>query len=129
MNGNNLILLIGAFLFLTHSILYAQDSIRVQPRAKKQFHKFVDKNGDGYNDNAPDHDGDGIPNGLDPDWLKQKHKKRPAFRDLDGDGINDFLQDHAKQRFRHFNGRRPRIRMKFPDQKSAGSNSRRHGHK
>lgn len=29
---------------------------------------FVDKNGDGYNDNAPDHDGDGIPNGLDKDY-------------------------------------------------------------
>ncbi len=31
---------------------------------------FVDLNGDGFNDNAPDHDGDGIPNGLDPDWIK-----------------------------------------------------------
>jgi len=31
---------------------------------------FVDLNGDGFNDNAPDHDGDGIPNGLDPDWVK-----------------------------------------------------------
>ena len=31
---------------------------------------FVDLNGDGFNDNAPDHDGDGIPNGLDPDYIK-----------------------------------------------------------
>lgn len=31
---------------------------------------FVDLNGDGFNDNAPDHDGDGIPNGLDEDWVK-----------------------------------------------------------
>jgi len=31
---------------------------------------FVDLNGDGFNDNAPDHDGDGIPNGLDADWVK-----------------------------------------------------------
>lgn len=30
---------------------------------------FVDRNGDGFNDNAPDHDGDGIPNGHDPDWI------------------------------------------------------------
>ena len=30
----------------------------------------MDKDNDGYNDNAPDHDGDGIPNGLDPDWKK-----------------------------------------------------------
>ncbi len=31
---------------------------------------FVDENGDGFNDLAPDADGDGIPNGLDPDYVK-----------------------------------------------------------
>lgn len=31
---------------------------------------FVDANGDGYNDNAPDDDGDGIPNGQDPDYTR-----------------------------------------------------------
>jgi hypothetical protein len=31
---------------------------------------FVDLNGDGFNDNASDHDGDGIPNGLDADYVK-----------------------------------------------------------
>ena len=31
---------------------------------------FVDLNGDGFNDNAPDLDGDGIPNGLDEDYVK-----------------------------------------------------------
>lgn len=31
---------------------------------------FVDENGDGYNDLAPDADGDGIPNGLDPDYVR-----------------------------------------------------------
>ena len=31
---------------------------------------FIDLDGDGFNDNAPDHDGDGIPNGLDPDYIK-----------------------------------------------------------
>lgn len=30
---------------------------------------FVDLNGDGINDNAPDADGDGIPNGQDPDYI------------------------------------------------------------
>ena len=33
---------------------------------------FVDEDGDGVNDLAPDHDGDGIPNGQDPDWVKNK---------------------------------------------------------
>lgn len=32
--------------------------------------KFVDLNGDGFNDKALDHDGDGIPNGQDPDFIK-----------------------------------------------------------
>lgn len=31
---------------------------------------FIDENGDGYNDLAPDADGDGIPNGLDPDYVR-----------------------------------------------------------
>ncbi len=31
---------------------------------------FVDLNGDGINDNAPDADGDGIPNGQDPDYVR-----------------------------------------------------------
>jgi len=37
---------------------------------------FVDENGDGFNDLAPDADGDGIPNGQDPDY----------FPPLDGTG-------------------------------------------
>lgn len=37
---------------------------------------FIDENGDGFNDLAPDADGDGIPNGLDPDYV----------RPLDGSG-------------------------------------------
>ncbi|MFZ5946673.1 MAG: hypothetical protein ACOYU5_01745 [Stygiobacter sp.] len=49
---------------------------------------FVDKNGDGYNDNAPDHDGDGIPNGIDPDFKGHKFHMN-KFIDLNGDGIND----------------------------------------
>ncbi len=33
---------------------------------------YIDANGDGFNDNAPDHDGDGIPNGLDEDYIKNR---------------------------------------------------------
>ena len=52
--------------------------------------RFVDENGDGYNDNAPDHDGDGIPNGIDSDYLGEKIRKgNRGFVDLNGDGIND----------------------------------------
>lgn len=30
--------------------------------------RFIDEDGDGFNDLAPDADGDGIPDGLDPDY-------------------------------------------------------------
>jgi len=70
--------------------------------------QFVDENGDGYNDNAPDHDGDGIPNGQDPDWVKpadgsgskfglnrgpKAGSPGSRFVDEDGDGICDNFQD------------------------------------
>ena len=51
---------------------------------------FVDEDGDGYNDNAPDHDGDGIPNGVDPDYTAPgRQNGGRGFVDLNGDGIND----------------------------------------
>lgn len=40
--------------------------------------QFIDEDGDGFNDLAPDADGDGIPNGLDPDYVRPE--------DCDGDG-------------------------------------------
>lgn len=57
---------------------------------------FIDENGDGYNDNAPDHDGDGIPNGVDPDYVPlnpDRGSRFGGFIDEDGDGICDNLQD------------------------------------
>lgn len=57
----------------------------------KQEQKFVDEDGDGFNDNAADDDGDGIPNMLDPDYQKQIRENEGKFVDLDGDGINDNL--------------------------------------
>ncbi|MBA4406906.1 hypothetical protein C0389_06495 [bacterium] len=74
------------------AILIAYSNISAQtkdPNPPTQHGKgFVDKNGDGYNDNAPDHDGDGIPNGIDPDYTGAK-LQRNKFVDLNGDGIND----------------------------------------
>ena len=67
-------------LFAGH--LLAQDSIPDLGNSEKSGQtkaghgqRFVDEDGDGYNDNAPDHDGDGIPNGLDPDWNKHKNQE------------------------------------------------------
>ena len=101
--------------FSLTSLLFAQDSTmtrnQVQTRAKYQKglqdhsqmqhgYRFVDENGDGYNDNAPDHDGDGIPNGLDPDYTGPKMRsgnRGGGFIDLDGDGINDNMMGRGSK--------------------------------
>ncbi len=54
---------------------------------------FVDENGDGYNDLAPDADGDGIPNGMDADYVGAQKGHGRGFVDADGDGINDNALD------------------------------------
>jgi hypothetical protein len=104
----------------TFSAVYAQDSLKVKKQNKNQNqHQFqeetknkgeetaiqtkakhspglVDENGDGLNDNAPDHDGDGIPNGQDPDYDGAKARKgngAKGFVDENGDGINDNAYD------------------------------------
>jgi len=88
-------LIVLSMFFFFAAASQAQDSSVVKRDLKQKQH-FVDKNGDGYNDNAPDHDGDGIPDGLDPDWQKLKKQKgqnkTQLFIDLDGDGINDYLE-------------------------------------
>jgi hypothetical protein len=78
--------------------LYAQDTTHTVKRGGHPKQYFIDNDGDGYNDAAPDHDGDGIPNGLDADWQKQKSGKGKGnvntrrFVDLNGDGLDDNLQ-------------------------------------
>ncbi len=57
----------------------------------------MDEDGDGYNDNAPDHDADGIPNALDPDFAGARNGQgMPGFVDLDGDGINDNVMNNRR---------------------------------
>jgi len=44
---------------------------------------FIDENGDGFNDNAPDHDGDGIPNRIDPEFRRMfKMNNSPIWSEL-----------------------------------------------
>ncbi len=70
---------------------YAQDENKTIEHGKK----FVDHDGDGFNDNAPDHDNDGVPNGQDPDYVPQnpERSRKFGFIDEDNDGINDRMQD------------------------------------
>ncbi len=47
-------------------------------KAKARVCVFIDEDGDGFNDLAPDDDGDGIPNRLDPDFEAGKeHGEQP----------------------------------------------------
>ncbi len=76
---------------------------KVQTQAGQQVERrgkgargFADENGDGINDNSRDTDGDGIPNGQDPDYERQNPLKghgHMGFIDEDGDGINDNALD------------------------------------
>jgi len=48
-----------------------QNKVQAKPEFRHRNRiAFVDENGDGINDLARDHDGDGVPNGQDPDWVK-----------------------------------------------------------
>jgi len=108
----NLLAILGLVAIFFASNVFAQDSLQVQNKYRKgkkvqtqvmqqqtkrhDVKGFVDANGDGYNDNAPDADGDGIPNGMDADYTGAKMRKgnsNAGFVDLDGDGINDNALD------------------------------------
>ena len=87
-----------ALLFLVGN-LFAQDSTGTKNQYRKgQTNQvgFIDADNDGYNDNASDHDGDGIPNGRDDDYTGAKNRKgnnSKGFVDVDGDGVNDNAND------------------------------------
>ena len=65
--------------------------------------RFIDEDGDGFNDLAPDADGDGIPNGLDPDYVKPEdgtglmnrwvHRYGELFRRYLGDDVFAAMSD------------------------------------
>lgn len=94
----NIIVIVGILLIFSGNNLFAQQ----RQHKHKKTQVFVDNDGDGYNDNAPDHDGDGIPNGLDPDWTKKRGRKM-QYIDADGDGINDLLQNSNSNEQRYGN--------------------------
>ena len=98
LNKLNIFSILGILLIFTSSTVFAQQKQRKHKNAKV----FIDADGDGYNDNAPDHDGDGIPNGLDPDWTKGQNRKM-NYLDADGDGINDLLQNNDQTEFQNGN--------------------------
>lgn len=103
------------FLIVIINPILSQDTTKSNDKTDTESRQqlFIDKNGDGYNDHAPDHDGDGIPNAIDPDFKKMKKKKagkEPPFIDLDGDGINDL--EHPESSDKGEVGKDPKGKMK-----------------
>ena len=94
----NILVIAGIILIFTCNSIFAQQ----KQHQHKNTQVFVDEDGDGYNDNAPDHDGDGIPNGLDPDWTSGS-RRTMNYIDADGDGINDLLQNSNPTELQHEN--------------------------
>ena len=125
-------------IMLLVAVTYGQDSTKIKNKnGEPRQHRmpFVDANGDGYNDNAPDHDGDGIPNGLDPDWHKL-HKgkgkakgKKHRFIDLNGDGINDYIQSEKRQNKKQQNMLKKAERQGGPMDKQGQTGQRHRGAK
>jgi len=60
-----MLMLALAFAVTASGVLFAQNA---DTAAAIHGRGFIDANGDGINDNARDEDGDGIPNGRDPDF-------------------------------------------------------------
>jgi hypothetical protein len=96
-------LLLFVLIFLICGSLSAQDTTQTKDQnpADTEKTKFVDLDGDGFNDYAPDHDGDGIPNGLDPDYQALRKHRGSEFVDLDGDGIDDRIFQEQHQLKKH----------------------------
>lgn len=68
---NGLLLLIAIALMANFS--YGQDSGDNGFGTEPSDGAYVDENCDGFNDNAPDADGDGIPNGQDSDYTRHSN--------------------------------------------------------
>lgn len=124
-------LTIATLILLSGFCVFAQDTTTVKkPEIKHKNKNFVDLNKDGYNDNAPDHDGDGIPNGLDPDYQKlMKQKKRfGKYKDENGNGINDYLENPLYKKGK--GGQMGKQNGLQPQSSNANNNAKaRHGYK
>jgi hypothetical protein len=81
---------IALMVLITGSAWADNGSGKAQDKAQGSGHRiggFVDENGDGFNDRAPDADGDGIPNGVDPDYQRPRDGSGRGQGNGNGDGI------------------------------------------
>lgn len=96
------ILFVGAFNLYPQSI--KNDSLRGKKlindslRRCYPYYRFIDKNGDGINDNAKDIDNDGIPDKLDPKYPKRlRYRHRHGWEKRDSlNKIDEFYNKDGK---------------------------------
>jgi len=86
-----IVLILG--LYLNSSELYAQNL------DQKPGKGFIDLNSDGINDNAIDSDGDGVPNCIDPDIVRQQNRNENQY--------NFWYRYNYKNNFAHSYGYGP----------------------
>ena len=60
--------------------------------------EFIDENGDGFNDLAPDADGDGIPNSLDEDYVRPQDGSGAGYGGGEGHGSGNGPADGSGNR-------------------------------
>jgi hypothetical protein len=80
MNRNILTTLLILLTSLLAVSALAQDDVTFGPGQGHGICQFIDEDGDGFNDLAPDADGDGIPNGMDEDYVKPEDGTGNMFR-------------------------------------------------
>lgn len=89
------LLTIALFMVVSYLSLQAQTKTNPVKTPAQHCKNFVDKNNDGYNDNAPDSDGDGIPNCIDSDYKCSKMQKGEKCQaDMKKNGMKENAAKH-----------------------------------
>ena len=70
---------LGIIILLVLNPTFAQGTGDGLPTCPGDGVNFVDEDGDGFNDNARDADGDGVPNGMDDDYVRPNDGSRGGF--------------------------------------------------
>jgi len=83
---------------------YAQDTFG--PGQGHGVCQFIDEDGDGFNDLAPDSDGDGIPNGLDEDFVRPEDGSGNMFKWGQASEMLSKIFGESADRFMNMNNHR-----------------------
>jgi hypothetical protein len=102
MNRIALTTLLTLLMSLLAVAAFAQDDVTFGPGQGNGVCQFIDEDGDGFNDLAPDADGDGIPNGMDEDYVRPEDGEGNQFRY--GQGTEALLKAFGDSVVKSLNG-------------------------